>query len=847
MKHIYRLLFVVAIFSASIAIFGKNIKEMEFKVDAAVEMGEATFPTLVVKSKNYTMNLLHGYNSNLNANLIRESMTPIGSDQTFQLFITENETVVKKLKYELRKIKDNELLDSGEISVLEEMEGGKSAKIKIQVAMDQGKEYAFKVTALTAQGKKIHYFTRLKYYSDACFLKEKLDFVKDFHEKTFHKNKVSELASYLETSSSAPQDNFAKVDIHSNLNMISWGDLKPKVVSEIIPTIKEFNIETGAIVLTYFVKADAGSGEELYRVKEFYRLRYTGGRMYLLKFEREMEALFDIEKTSVKKSEFKIGITGNSNIAYKTNANNSKLAFVREGELWYYHLTENKAVRVFSFRNEQEDYIRNAYNQHDIRILDMDEEGNINFMVYGYMNRGDYEGSVGAVVYKFYANEKQLEELVYIPLETTYQVLKENLDEFNYISQGDVFYFSIQNVIYSYSIVAKRLNIIAENISSDNFCMVEEGHYIAWQNSSNTKKAKKITILDLETEKTKEIKAPDGKNIRIIGSIDTNIVYGFVKTEDIKEEANGATVAPMYCLEIADKEGKVLKKYKEKNVYITDAKVEDNVIKLERARKQSTGTGFSYQKIKGDSILNRVEEETAIIKVNKRVTDLAMTEYYIALPAGFVMAEKPVAAFTKNTVVTESKTLRLEQNNTDIQKYYLYAEGVIVNSYSSAASAIVAADDLMGVVVDNQNQIIWERGGRYTNNTIAGLDAVYAGNGTTSTGACLEMVLKYNRILADAKTLSETKKTIYNILKDNLSVEPINLTGCTLDQILYFISSNRPVLAKKDKNHTVLITGYDEYRVTIIDPAAGKTTVMSIANADDMFKAAGNVFISYLQ
>ena len=122
MKHVYRALIFVAVFLATIVIFSGNITETRVSgMETKESLSEPVFPTMVVKTQGYTINLLHGYNSNLKATLMRESMTPIGMDQEFQLVIDAQEMEVRKLKYELRKVNDNSLMDTGEISVLEEL------------------------------------------------------------------------------------------------------------------------------------------------------------------------------------------------------------------------------------------------------------------------------------------------------------------------------------------------------------------------------------------------------------------------------------------------------------------------------------------------------------------------------------------------------------------------------------------------------------------------------------------------------------------------------------------------------------------------------------------------------
>ena len=146
--------------------------------------------------------------------------------------------------------------------------------------------------------------------------------------------------------------------------------------------------DIASFVLEYMISANVSGIPELYQVREYYRVRYSTDRMFLLNYERNMEALFDVQLTSVSKSQLKLGITNEPSTVYLTSPDKMKLTFIRNRELWFYNFEDNEIVRVFSFRQENTDYIRDVYDQHDIRILNMDAEGNIDFMVYGYMNRG---------------------------------------------------------------------------------------------------------------------------------------------------------------------------------------------------------------------------------------------------------------------------------------------------------------------------------------------------------------------------------------------------------------------------------------------------------------------------
>ena len=178
MKHVYRVIIFVVVFLASVGIFSGQMKETQGAGTVkSVKQSSATFPIMTVRTQGYDINVLHGYNSNLKASLNRESVTPIGIDKQIQLIIEENETNVRKLRYELRKVNDSALMESDEISVLEDTKEGTIATLTFSSSIEQRQEYALKVTAITKEGKKIHYFTHMKYYGDESFLKEKMDFV----------------------------------------------------------------------------------------------------------------------------------------------------------------------------------------------------------------------------------------------------------------------------------------------------------------------------------------------------------------------------------------------------------------------------------------------------------------------------------------------------------------------------------------------------------------------------------------------------------------------------------------------------------------------------------------------
>lgn len=839
MKHFYKFLGLFILFGISIFFFSQSIPSISIGTATATSLQDSTFPLMYLQLNKYTVNTLHGYSSELNSGNVRESITPLDTSKSFMVKISENESTIKKLDYELQDILNQKTIDSNTLSAFNEADGYKTARLKLDIAMDTSKEYGLKITLTTNYSKKIHFFTRIKYYDSDFYLKEKLDFINCFHKATFDNGKSLDIENYLEPDGS-DDSTLANVTIHSSYKMITWNKLKPKIITECIPTIKELNIETAAIEQNYYVQAETDSGKETYLVKEFYRVRYTSNRIYLLYFQRTMEAVFDPELTSLTQSEFKIGITNAKDLDITSNEDNTKAAFVRNGSLWYYDLNSNKLNQVFSFVQNSNDYLRDYYDQHNIRIINIDKDGNIDFVVYGYMNCGDYEGRVGILLYNYKPEDNQINERVYIPLTTTYQQLKEDFGTFSYVNRKNIFYFSLNDIVYAYNITSRQYEVLTKNASSDNFAMLENARCFVWSNATSAKPASSITILDLESEKKIAVSAKKNQSIKVLGTIESNIVYGFVRNSDIYESTDGEQVSPVYKMIIADCQGNILKVYQSKNVYITKAKVDDNIIRLKRV-KRANGT---FKKISDDSIQHQKNDTVKSFDLTSRVTDKTLTEKYISLPSGFVMKKMPSIAATKYVMVTENTTLHINNSIENMAvKYYVYAYGGITAALDSAGEAIQLADEQMGVVMDSKSHLVWERGGKFNSKTLSNINKTMTSNGVSSIKACVHMLLQAAQVTTTTSQLRG--QSAMDMLRKHLDT-PVNLTGCTVDEVLYFVSNEKPVIAMKNGTQAVLITAYDTGSVTWLDPSTGTSTKMSLSNAENYFEAAGYIFISYI-
>ena len=88
------------------------------------------------------------------------------------------------------------------------------------------------------------------------------------------------------------------------------------------------------------------------------------------------------------------------------------------------------------------------------------------------------------------------------------------------------------------------------------------------------------------------------------------------------------------------------------------------------------------------------------------------------------------------------------------------------------------------------------------------------------------------------------KEVLVNTLKD---ATVLDLTGCTVDEVLYYVSNGSPVFALTGTNDAVLIVGYDTGGVQLYDPVQGSISRKTVEEADEIFFQAGSVFFTYLK
>ncbi len=840
MKYTVRFLILFGIFIASIYFFGSNMDEAMFGTIKTEMMQEAELPTIELHSDGVTVNKLYGYTSAIDMFSIRENLIAVEADQTVELLINENATDVRKLRYEVIDVNTKEEIAEDTINAFDREDDRKKARIKVASKMESGKEYAVEVMLVDSESRRIYYYFRMKYYADSYFA-EKVEFMHTFSGWTREKN-IDAVIPFLESTYRGEGSSYAKVGIKDSYHMVCWGNLEPKLLTNPQLTVSEVYSNIAVGTLDYMVELTTDTGVEQYYVEEKFRIIVTGTSKHLLNYERTMEAVFDKNLVSISQNQFKLGVTNENNMELLTSTDASQLAFIRNKELWHYNMAENTLSKVFSFRKAEEAVQGLSYDQYDIRILKLYENGDISFMVYGYMGKGEYEGKTGILLYRYYRGEERIEEQLYLPVGESYQKIKEELGSLGYMNEFDVFFFMAYNTMYSYNLITKELSVISDNALEDSVVFFKESGYVCWQENDYTD----IHLLHLESGEKTVLKAKENEFVRILGKINENIICGYGLLSDCMEMGDGSMLYPSYEVKILDEDLKERKTYRREDCYVAETEITPNSIRLHRIVKNAHG---GYDEIADDYILNSMAAEKSPVTIEKRITELMFAEYYIDLPSMYMLKSVPLSEEIPYTLISEDTTVRIPELENTAEEYMLYSFGDIIAISDDCAEVVKLADraEIVGTVINEKGMVIWERGIKYAASYLEELKGNSIRNsGLTSRQEAVRMMAAYLNMEPDVTAFNE-EQSVKEFLEQATGMRMLSLSGATLDEVLYFVFRGSPVFAMKNSTEAVVITGYNASSITVYEPSNGRYRTYSLREAEEMFSRVGNIFLSYVK
>ena len=811
------------------------------QTDMTTSLAEATLPVVSFSYQGNTVNELFGYVNEMVDTNMRGNITPVGDDRMLHIVVDTDGVEVSELQYEIRSMDGTRLVVKNATKDFSRAGNQLKADVELENILQDNEEYALK---LTLQGKKqpIYYYTRV--------IKEKgldvdkyLNFALDFHSHTFARDEDgSYFANYVENAT-GDATNLGYVDLTCTVRQIKWRNLICNPVTPLDIAFQEINDDYTALTICYILSTVTSDGEnQYYDVEEYYRLRQGAKQMYVLDYERTAEEIFNPEGTILSGgNSIQLGITP-GDVEYDYNEVGNRIAFVQAGELWGYDASNNLLSKIFSFR-EQEDFDpRDNLNQHDIKIMNVDEAGSVDFIVFGYMNRGKHEGEVGLSVFHYDGLARTVEEEAYLPCNSSYGILGSELGQFLYESDGRMVYLVLNHTMYSIDLNTKETKEAISDLTEGDYFASVSNRYFTWIDAGKTYQSETLHLIDLSSGKISDITVGNGEVIRPMGFIGEDLIYGVANASDVVKDAAGNAVFPTKKLYIVGSENTkdILKEYAPSDGYVGTVTVDGYLISMQLIQRNEG----QFAVVGENQIMNKEADKDTVVYLKSYGDQERQKLYQIAF-TGQAKAGKTKLVTSKEVITQDNRAVEI-QRDPDVTRYYVYAKGDVLYSGDQIATAIRKANENNAIVVNQKQQYVWQQGRSVYKDPLNGLSVAASDLESGTIVQAISGMIQWEGKTGSVSDMIAQGNSPEDVLVTMLpEYEILNLSGCSVDEMFYYVNNGTPVFALTSQDTAVLLTGYTSSLVYYYDPATHTTQKMATQDANNIFSQAGNVFLAY--
>lgn len=810
---------LLGVFIIAVAIYfiwaqGSAVKKAEI---VYTSMEEPSLPVVYAEMFGKRTNRMHGFMEDQSKPAGRGPLTVLPQDRRLTVQVDEYGNEIETVRYEIRSLDQEQLVERTDVESWNSIDGKMSVILPIQNLLIEEQEYLLHLTLGLKDKGEVHYYSRVVWSANQN-VETMINFAADFSAKTLDYKQAMELVTYLETNSTQDNSSLGQVTIKSSFNQLTWAGLKMELVGDVSVQLDEMGGDMAIVQLEYFVSRQVGEEKEVYEVSESFTMKWNTQRIYLMDFIRTTDQIFMGSREDFNGKRIMLGITNDERVRVKKSENGQYLGFVANRDLWCYDQSEGKAVKVFSFRSGTDDGVRSNYKQHDIKILSVQDNGNVDFLVYGYMNRGRHEGMTGTAMYRYDQETGAIKENFFIPGSECYELLKKDMEQLSYLGNNDMLYLLLDRAVYAIDLNSGEYMVVADGLLDGSYAVSSDGRRFAWQEGRQLYEAQVIHLMDLDTGKKQEISSSDEELLRVLGFVGNDFVYGLAQKGDEWVINGRIQEFPMHTILIVGENMEVETTYEKEGLYISSVDIQESRIHMKRNIKLDNHN-FAYSD--EDTLVCNAELGPSVLDgVGWYASQDRRKLYFVQLDQEIKNGQYILVDTPKNMSNEEDGMLKLKSADmVPSQIYYAYGEGRLLGTSEDFADALSMAYSKMGFVTDRNQRVLWNRVDRRPSRTIK------------------------DPVQVSQRLIQYLQNSAMNMPDDMIILDA---RGCSLNQILYFIGKGCPVVAYKENGEYVLLNGYDQYNVSIYNPQTGESSKMGLNDANTYFENLGNDFVCAL-
>ena len=791
------IIFLIIFFAALIGYFVWSFLNTEKEFTVYTSMEEPTLPVVYTSVYGTQVNMMHGYLQDMGNEAVSDCITVLPQNRRLELRITEYGNMISGISYEVRSLDLEHFIEKTEVDEFRRENDSLYVTLPIQNLIERDQQYLLSIHVDTGENT-VNYYTRI-IWTDNDNARQMISFAEEFARKTFDYEQARSLTTYLEINAAEDNSDLGTVGIRSNFSQLTWAETDMQLATDIDITLREFDGIMGAVELHYMTTRENEFGAtERYQVVDEYTMRVGSERIYLMDYVRHTNQIFEGNKHLFAGKRISLGITNEKMLQTLKSENGQYIAFTADRELWTYDQRRKHAVNVFSFRSGVDDGARANYDKHDIKILSAEDNGDIDFIVYGYMNRGRHEGWNGIVYYHYSRTNDTITERFFIPLVKTYEKIRLELSELCTKGGNDMLYLKQNNSIVAIDLKSLEMLDIASGLTEGSYAVNAEQTHLAWQEGS-LYASETLNIMDLSSGNTQTVSAADGDYIRVLGFMEQDLVYGLAHRGDEWILSNCVKGLPMYRLEIISDQLEILKEYERADNYVTEVSTEGNRIHLNLAVKNAAqDINHAYLDSGSDTII--YQNETVISKL-QYIGSYTSTDrekiYYVTLDDEIKTTRNLRISVPRRISYENTGNIELAKpvRNSTGPYFYSYAQGRLIGKEENFSRAVQNCYDGMGWVTDENGYILYNRTDR---EALAGIS--------------------YPNEDMEAFAQHLSGFTASSRYEDGWVL--LNGQGLSLQQALYYVYKGYPVILYLEDMNYLFLCGYDNFNVRFYNAGA---------------------------
>ncbi|PKM95294.1 MAG: hypothetical protein CVU84_06340 [Firmicutes bacterium HGW-Firmicutes-1] len=834
-RFFFTFIFLIIAGSGILIAFSSEINQKLHIEKPEVLKNMQDHPIGYLMDEGQAYNVLYPFFNEVEEFAMTDSVAVFSNEETISLYMDKKD--VGNLSYEIINPLTKESLYTDDPSNITSNEKGVKADIKLS-NLEPSKRYVLKVVAEEG-GHNIYYYQ--SFYIGNNNQSDLLNTIRKTHSLMFEGDK--DYKDYIGDGEEG--GSFYEANKNSSEKVLMWETIKDYVkMNEPIPEIISYNPSTGIyeIRMRFTVATRKDYEFEYWDFTEKYTATASNGKVKINNYERygnkKNEPYFDGTRLQWILDE---GYERKESQAILSDSN-QYVAFVYKNEIWLLDKTYNELTKIFGFDILDSDYVMDEGDQHRMKLLDIDDKGNIKYLVYGYMSAGDFAGYNGILKNTYSHHKRDNESTLFVKLGIGYQELEYYIENASYFNaENEEFYITIKDVLYSIDFRESKFAPIMSLPSNSTYS--EDGIIYSFDNK--LKENIGVQLINLTSSVSdNNIKTIlfENKYTRVIGTIDKGIIIGTYSLENTYQYLDGSVFYPFDVIYIVDFAGNVIDKHTpEQGTYYQNVNInkQEGLISAATYRLIKT-IGFNpsennvtYEKTNDQTIYQFAKENyaTSTITSNEIIDE---TNHIMINQASISLNEEtvPVATNSHKKYVLLDASL---QNENYIYEVYNRNKLIGVAKQLEVALRMTSANELT-ILYENRNGKRKAMFSAFDQPSSILIDVPILAQKPELIRGCevtaLAMFLSYYKQDNISKiTLSEqlrkdgTPKTIINGIIHfgdmhkgfvgsvsngaepglGVYVEPIydlaatytdnlyNITGASFDQVLMFVGEGRPV------------------------------------------------------